>query len=50
MTPRADERELGVFDSKNELILDVRMKGGQIERMKAIPGSLASRCLCDVAR
>ena|ERR1700676_281182 len=29
MTPRADERELGIFDSKNELILDVRMKGGQ---------------------
>jgi len=34
MAPRADERELGIFDSKNELILDVWMKGGQIERME----------------
>jgi hypothetical protein len=34
MTPRADERELSIFDSKNELILDVWMKGGQIERME----------------
>jgi len=34
MAPRADERELGIFDSKNELILEVWMKGGQIERME----------------
>jgi hypothetical protein len=34
MTPRADEREPGIFDSKKELILDVWMKGGQIERME----------------
>jgi len=33
MTPRADERELSIFDSKSELILDVWIKGGQIERM-----------------
>jgi hypothetical protein len=34
MTPRADKRELTIFDSRNELILDVWRKGGQIERME----------------
>jgi hypothetical protein len=30
----ADEREFSIFDSKSQLILDVWMKGGQIERME----------------
>jgi hypothetical protein len=34
MAPRGNERELSIFDSGNELILDVWMKGGQIERME----------------
>src|ERR1700682_605880 len=43
MTPCADERELGIFDSKNEPILEVWMKGGQIGR--SLANSRASR-LC----
>src|SRR3981081_4665569 len=35
MTPRADESEVGIFDAKNERILDVWMKGGQIGRSLA---------------
>ena len=34
MTPRADEREFSIFDSQHELILDVWMKDGRIERME----------------
>jgi hypothetical protein len=34
MSPRADERELSVFDSKHGLILVMWMKGGRIERME----------------
>ena len=34
MTPRADEREVSIFDSRHELILDIWMKGGRIERME----------------
>ena len=33
MTPRADERELSIFDSDKELILNMWMKGVRIERM-----------------
>jgi hypothetical protein len=32
ITPHADERELSIFDSKHEPILDLWMKGGRIER------------------
>ena len=34
MTPRADECELRIFDSNKELILNMWMKGGRIERME----------------
>jgi len=34
MNAARNERELGIFDFKNELILDLWMKGGQIERME----------------
>ena len=34
MTPRADERELSIFDSKHGLILDMWMKDGRIEGME----------------
>src|SRR5262249_18829613 len=34
LTPNADEREISVFDSKHELLLDIWMKRGRIERME----------------
>jgi hypothetical protein len=34
MTPREDERELSISDSKHGLILDMWIKDGRIERME----------------
>ena len=34
LTPRAEERELHVFDSHNELVLDIWLKKGRIDHME----------------
>jgi len=34
MTPRAEDRELSIFDSEHNLILDIWMKNGRIDHME----------------